>query len=56
MRLGELRLGNSEAGQAWAFDRKIDMDASLPDEGSLHAMDERAKAELKDLDRALFGR
>jgi 2',3'-cyclic-nucleotide 2'-phosphodiesterase (5'-nucleotidase family) len=56
MRLGELHLGENTAGQSWAFDRKIDMDASLPDEDRLHAMDEQAKAELKALDRALFGR
>jgi hypothetical protein len=56
MRLGELHLGENDTGQSWAFDRKIDMDASLPDEERLHAMDEQAKAELKALDRALFGR
>jgi len=56
MRLGELRLGNNDAGERWAFDRKIDMDASLPNETRLHDMDTQAKSELKALERALFGR
>jgi len=56
LRLGELRMGTSEQGERWAFDRKIDLDASLPDHAVLHALDAEATTEIKTLEKALFNR
>ena len=53
-RLGELRLGLEGNRVHTARDRKIDLDASVPDHEGLGAIARDAAAQLKALDRALF--
>jgi len=55
-RLGELRLSTAGGRVVAATDRKIDLDVSMPDSPALAPIAEQAEAELKALDRALFGR
>ena len=56
MQLGELRLGAIKDGMRWAFDRKIDLDDSLPNHHKLSALNEEAKAEIELLEKTLFNR
>jgi 2',3'-cyclic-nucleotide 2'-phosphodiesterase (5'-nucleotidase family) len=56
MRLGELRLGLKEDRITWAIDRKIDLDAVLPDEPNLATISKMARKELRVIERELYGR
>lgn len=51
MRLGELRIGSDHA---WALDRKIELDDSLPDHPELGRLSEAASEEIKALEKSLF--
>ena len=55
-RLGELRLRTAEGRVVAATDRKIDLDASMPDHPAIKRIVSQADEELEALDRALFGR
>ena len=55
-RLGELRIGLENGDIAWAIDRKIDMDVTMPDEPSQASLAAEAQQALKALDTKLFGR
>ena len=54
-RLGELRLQVEDDRVVAVTDRKIDLDMSMSDGPALKRISEQAEAELKALDRALFG-
>ena len=55
-RLGELRMSIADGRVITAMDRKIDLDASMPDSPAIRHIATQADVELKALDRALFGR
>lgn len=55
MRLGELRLNLSDGAVRGALDRKIDLDSQLPDDPTLLALQQQARAEIDALQRQVFG-
>jgi 2',3'-cyclic-nucleotide 2'-phosphodiesterase (5'-nucleotidase family) len=58
-RLGELRIGLAPEGQdrriAWATDRKIALDESLPEDPELRSLARQAEREVRKLQVSLFG-
>ena len=55
-RLGELRIGLKDGAIAWAIDRKIDMDVTMPDDPSQAAIAKQSKQAIEALNKTLFGR
>ncbi len=53
-RLGELRLGLDAAGVAWAHERKIDLDPTVPDEPGLGRLAYLAAEEIERVQRQVF--
>jgi 2',3'-cyclic-nucleotide 2'-phosphodiesterase (5'-nucleotidase family) len=56
LRLGELRIGLEGGDIAWAIDRKIDMDTTMPDHPDQAVLAKETKRALKALDAKLFNR
>ena len=64
MRVGELRLG-LESGEgadsagtrvAWAVERKVDLDPSMPDRADLAALEAQARADIDAAQKLVFGK
>jgi len=55
MRLGELRLTLDEGAITSAIDRKIDMDADIPQRTDLMRLQESARQEIEIIEQRLFG-
>jgi len=54
LRLGELRMTIDSGSGLTAYDRKIDLDSTVPSQTDMAAIANEAEQELKALDRALF--